>query len=58
MTLMLLSEAWGKMIHKKTRSKKSHDTVPLNCLLRKFLKEPYLILFGRNFGNLAMLLGL
>ncbi len=27
---MLLSEAWGKMIHGKTRSKKSRDTVPLN----------------------------
>ncbi len=30
MTLMLLLEAWGKMIHeKKTRSKKSRDIVPL-----------------------------
>ncbi len=29
MALMLLSEAWGKMIHKKNRSKKSRDTVPL-----------------------------
>ncbi len=25
-----MSEAWGKMIHEKTRSKKSRDTVPLN----------------------------
>jgi hypothetical protein len=28
-TIPLLSEAWGKMIHEKTRIKKSHDTVPL-----------------------------
>jgi hypothetical protein len=32
MTLMLLSEAWGKMIHEKTRSKKSCDIVPLGVL--------------------------
>jgi hypothetical protein len=30
MTLMLLSEAMGKMIHEKTRSKKYRDTVLLN----------------------------
>ncbi len=29
MTLMQLSEAWGKMIHEKTKSKNSLDTVPL-----------------------------
>ncbi len=27
---MLMSEAWGKMIHEKTWSKKSRDTDPLN----------------------------
>ncbi len=27
LVMLLLSEAWGKMIHKKTRSKKSRDTV-------------------------------
>ncbi len=27
---MLLSGAWGKVIHEKTWSKKSRDTVPLN----------------------------
>ncbi len=26
---MLFSGAWGKMIHEKTRSEKSRDTVPL-----------------------------
>jgi hypothetical protein len=28
--LMVYSGAWGKLIHEKTRSKKSRDTVPLN----------------------------
>ncbi len=36
MTLMLLSEAWGTMIHEKTRSKKSRDT-PFNGFLPCFL---------------------
>ncbi len=31
--LMLFSGAWGKMIHEKTRSKKSLDTVPLIATL-------------------------
>ncbi len=32
MTLMLLSEAWGKMIHEKNPdAKKPRDTVPLIC---------------------------
>jgi hypothetical protein len=30
MTLMLFLELWGKVIHEKTRSNKSRDTVPLN----------------------------
>jgi hypothetical protein len=31
MALMAYSGAWGKLIHdKKTKSRKSHDTVPLN----------------------------
>ncbi len=30
MSLMLLSEAWGKMIREKIKSKKSCDTVPLS----------------------------
>ncbi len=28
---MLFSGAWGKVIHEKTWSKKSRDTVPLTC---------------------------
>ncbi len=28
-TLMAYSGAWGKLIHEKTRSRKSRDTVPL-----------------------------
>jgi hypothetical protein len=28
--LMVHSGAWGKLIHKKTRSRKSPDTIPLN----------------------------
>jgi hypothetical protein len=28
--LMVYSGAWGKLIHEKTRSKKSRDTVPLS----------------------------
>jgi hypothetical protein len=32
--LMLYSGAWGKLIHKKTRSRKSCDTVPLNTFHR------------------------
>ncbi len=31
MILMILLLAWGKMIHKKTRRKKSRDTVPLGA---------------------------
>jgi hypothetical protein len=30
MTLMQLSEAWGKMIHKRNKKQKSRDAVPLN----------------------------
>ncbi len=30
LTLMLFSGAWGKVIHEKTLSKKSRDTVPLS----------------------------
>jgi hypothetical protein len=30
MTLMLISGAWGMVIHEKSRSKKSQDNVPLN----------------------------
>ncbi len=29
MTLMLLSGAWGKMIHEKKLKEKTYDTVPL-----------------------------
>ncbi len=31
MALMVYSGAWGKLIHEKTRSQKSSDTVPLRC---------------------------
>jgi len=30
MAVMLYSDAWGKLIHEKTRSRKSRDTVPLS----------------------------
>ncbi len=46
MTLMLLSEAWGgRIIHEKTRGKRSHDTVPLN--------RPFLLLsfFPKKSGR-------
>jgi hypothetical protein len=29
MAVMVYSDAWGKLIHEKNRSRKSHDTVPL-----------------------------
>ncbi len=41
MTLKLFSVAWGKMIYKKTWSKKSRDTVPL---INKFLIWKWLLL--------------
>jgi hypothetical protein len=40
MTLTLFSGAWGKMIHEKTRSKISHDTVPLR-VLSSLLPSPF-----------------
>jgi hypothetical protein len=33
MALLVYSGAWGKLIHEKNRSRKSHGTVPLNVSL-------------------------
>jgi hypothetical protein len=33
---MLYSDAWGKLIHEKTRSRKSRDTVPLKIFFGFF----------------------
>ncbi len=32
MAVMVYSDAWGKLIHEKTRSRKSRDTVPLKVV--------------------------
>jgi hypothetical protein len=44
MVLMGYSGAGGKLIHKKTRSKKSRDTVPLNNLFLKSGGAPVIFL--------------
>jgi hypothetical protein len=40
MTLMLLSEAWGKMNHEKNQKQKSRDTVPLSVFLTMLDSRP------------------
>ncbi len=43
MTLMLFLGAWGKIIHNKTRSKQSRETVPLR--IGSFLPSPHPTIF-------------
>jgi hypothetical protein len=47
MTQMFL-EAWGKMIHKDTWSKKSRDTVPFRTTVCEE-DVPYITICGRSF---------
>jgi hypothetical protein len=43
--LTVYSGAWRKLIHEKTRSKKSRDTVPLTCrLLNKSLTKHLILI--------------
>ncbi len=39
---MVYSRAWGKLIHEKTRSKKSRDTVPLSQNVHKIVFKVHL----------------
>ncbi len=39
MTLLVYSESWGKLIHKKTRSRKSPGTVPLRFTFLSLLRH-------------------
>jgi hypothetical protein len=47
MTLMLFLGAWGKIIHEKTYSKNSGDTVPLK------IAAPYSVNVSRTLYMLA-----
>jgi hypothetical protein len=51
MTLMLLSEAWGKMIQEKNHKQKSRDTVPLTALLGLHWVKWVNVCIARNKGR-------
>jgi hypothetical protein len=57
--LMVYSGTWGKLIHEKTRSRKSCDTVPLKSQFAEFFKflftvirtnRPTILLVLKMFG--------
>jgi hypothetical protein len=49
---MVFSGAWGKLIHEKTRSKKSRDTIPLTCEYRREFSENFEMFFFRAWWKM------
>ncbi len=43
--LMIYSRAWRKLIHEKTRSRKSRDNIPLTYVLRKVTLGPEILVY-------------
>ncbi len=49
MAVMVYSDAWGKLIHEKTRSRKSRDTVPLNDNKYAWSATPLFMICSKAF---------